>query len=1484
MSHVLKLDPFGSLQKPTFVVSLKNHEHIGELKYISDATIKYDLHADEISFIAYRYEENAEQSIADEIFDELRDTKYIYIPEMEEYFAIETSPKDESMLSIAVSGINVCKEELSRIKLYEFEVNTERDIAREEYTKATVFCDVNDPANSLLHRVLYKCPHYSVGEVDPSLVRIQRMFSANDESVYDFLTDTVAKEMDCIFVFNTVNRTINAYDLKSRCIDCGYRGDIESVCPKCGSTNVRSYGDDTNIYADVENLLDSVTVSTNAEEVVNCFRLEAGDDDMTAAIVNRNPNGSQYIYKFSETAKKDMPKALVNKLDAYDELVKSYNKEYGEIIEGIYEDIDKIAYYTSEMMPSRETVPTSAADEVAKLEDIELAPLGMAKIASGTSVSTVNNAIEAYAKVFIDSGKYKAKVKEAFFENKGEDIDGSYWGIWTGVITVTSYADDEDVAETSQLTVKVWDKYHVYLEQKLDKKLKDDSVAKEGSIYDVLSIKDLEDFKEALKLYGLVRLQSFTDSIQGCLDVMIESGQAVDSAEMYEELYIPYFEKLQACQMEMNERSKTVEEWENKMDSHIKRQKEIQKALDFETFLGEELYTTFNIYRREQLYSNSNYVSTDLDNKQIFENAAIFLEVAKEELDKASEHQYQLEAKMVDLLACEEFQDLTPKMKPGNWMRLGVGNDIFKLRIINFEVDYEKQQYLDIEFSNVTRWRGLADDTKSVIDSAKSIASTYGGVMHQVRSSKDTTNYVKDFVNRGLDLTTTKIINNAHNQDIVIGDTGLLARKKEDFVDEYSPNQTKVLGSGIYITRDNWRSVVGLLGNYIHVDPVTGELSSRYGLLAENIVGNLILGNNLGIYSEDATKSMTFNNLGLIIDAKPDEDGTYSRIVDIRRNGESQFYIDQDGNIVLASNQIIQMCDKLDRVVADYADIEKMYVKEATVEKLISEYIKTEVIEGEYGKFKHLIATDGQFENLETNNMTVYGMITANKASIDDLTVNKLDVNALNAYKIEVQNLLADYAKIAQLEADYLKAEDAEIQYAKIAQLNAITADITNINTELLNAKNIIADKADITDLEAETARIDSLVADYANINDLVATKVTADEVDAKIVAANKVITDDLDAVHATIDSLDATYAKITDLEAEQIRVDNLLADKVTTEQLNAAKADIDDLSALFGQLNTLVTGSTSGIVGQFIHLTAQNVVIDDATITSAMIKDLSADKITSGSINTGNVNIESDDGSLTINGSLQQFKDENGNVRIQMGKDASGKFSFTIFDEDGIGVLLDSKGLHENAVPDGLIVDKMVADNANIAGSKLDIDSVISEINGNDTTTIKSNKIWIDETGQSLGASFKQIQTSVGKSVANIIPYYCLSNDDTTAPETGWVTTPPVTGGKYLWRKDKQVLTDGTESWKDPYLVNSGANVNVLITSTNGNIFKGNTTASTTLICTVYVGGKVQTPNSYQWSKKSGNNWIPLGTNATLVVNSSDVVDVNNYQCEVDI
>lgn len=1497
---MIQFDSNDIVQDYTIILSYRDHRHIGQISNIDKESVVSKINmnaADELSFTVYKYA-NGIESLEDEeavepLWDDIADFKYVYVKELDEYYEITVELSDAEAISKSVTCTSACECELGQVNLYNFEVNSEADIAREDYVNPTIFYNELEPKCSLLNRVLYKLPQYSIGHVDSTLMKIQRTFSADDTDVYSFLTGTVAEEVGCLFTFDSVNRVINAYDLKNVCMDCGHRGEFSGACPKCGSENIKYYGHDTTVYVDKDNLADSITYSTDTESVKNCFKLEAGDENMTAAVINRNPNGSDYIYYFSEETKKDMSSELVEKLESYDKLMASYDEEYSNVMKEMYDDIDKIVYYTSGMMPKREDTPTDAKKELAKLTADTLSPLGLPELTKSTSVATVNTALKTYAKVFIKSGWFKAEIVDGSFVFGGLSADGKHSeGYWTGRMKVTNYSDDEDAATHEQpIVVRVTDDYYNFLQQKIDKKIAD-SDDEEGSIFDVLSIKDLDKFKEAIKLYGLNRLKSFSDALQGCIDIMIESDQANENAELYQELYVPYLNKLKACNSEIDIRQKTIDDYNEKLNKAQSRQQEIQKELNFEKYLGTDLYNEFSLYRREQKYSNDNYISDNLENDEIFENAETFLEAAKEELYKSGEQQHTIEGSLIDLLAIPEFKPLREHFQVGNFIRVKVDGKIYRLRLVSYQINFGELQTIDVEFSDMTKIRTGTSDLQSVLNQASSMASSYGAITNQVRSSKETTRTMRDFINRGLDLTAMKIVNNSKNQNIVINDSGLLARQKKDFSEFYSDEQLKLLSGGLYVTSDGWDTVDCAIGKYVSVDPDTGQQTVRMGVLARNLIGQLILGNALKIYSEDDSSEMSFDNFGLVLNAKDNGSGLYRRILDIQKDGKSQLYIDSDGNIVLATNQFIQMGDKLDRVVADYADIENLYVKNATLEKVLAQYIKTDQIEAIKGEFKELFAEKAEVKNLQAQNVTINGKLSAHDAEIDNLKATKVETSDLEAYKATIEKLMATYATIEHLEANYINAKKIETTYAKITELDATNANIEKLNAATAEINKLIANKADIEDLKAVNAQIDTLQANYANINKLVAKKVDADYVQAEIVKANKTITDQLDAVNATIKNLDAKYATIEQLKVARAELDELIAKKATIEDLNAAKATIGTLDAQLANINTILSGNIGTGTLQTIHLTADNAVLSEAFIKELIAANIDVSDLKAGEISTDKFTIKSADGTMQIVGATQQFTDENGKVRIQIGKDKQGHFTFVVFDEKGEGKIFDQNGIQPAGIPSNTIVDSMVADNANISGSKLDINSVVNKINEDGTTTINSNKIWVNEENQSLGASFNQIKTTVKDTVKSYTPYYCKSSSNVTPPDdtAEWKEIPPSKSeGEYIWRKELITKVDNSTSWTTPYVVTGDKGtspIQIIVTSTNGTSFKQNSKqTTTTLQCVVYRGENKITPNSYNWYQYNGAAWVSLNkTTSSISITLSDVKDVNRYKCVVDV
>ena len=264
------------------------------------------------------------------------------------------------------------------------------------------------------------------------------------------------------------------------------------------------------------------------------------------------------------------------------------------------------------------------------------------------------------------------------------------------------------------------------------------------------------------------------------------------------------------------------------------------------------------------------------------------------------------------------------------------------------------------------------------------------------------------------------------------------------------------------------------------------------------------------------------------------------------------------------------------------------------------------------------------------------------------------------------------------------------------------------------------------------------------------AERITADIISVKQALLEKADIAELNAQIANLENVYAAKADITELSAQIATIDNLTAKKADVEQLYAKKADIDTLVADTATLKTLKSDVAnidvllSGKAGTG-ELTSIKLTAENAEIATALIKDLTAANFRSKTIETDDFTIKSSSGKLQIVGNTIQIKDVNNTVRVQIGEDGKSDYGIYVTDAGGKIMFTSYDGLHEDGIKSGIIKNDMVADDAHISGSKLDISSVIDGINADNSTYLNTSKVVIDGTSQTINAKFTELTASIG-------------------------------------------------------------------------------------------------------------------------------------------
>lgn len=955
----------GIIETPTLLLQHKNFETIGNggVTNVSGLTYKNNFNdANEVSFKIHKFNDEKKHPL----WDSMVDFKIIYIPQLHERFEISvtTSEEDPNDVSKSITGTSLCEAELSQITLRNVQINTETDMTNPLYDEnfpTILYRDLEEydsvenlaiwakskydylrnktayPTEesviarkktilkhaSLLHRVLEKAPHYSISCVADTLKKLKTVheFTFDGTDILSALKDTIADDFHCAFMFNSENRTISVLDLYSTCNNCGYRGDYMNECPECGSHNIENkYGEDTNILINSTNLTTQITLDSNSDSLKNCFYITGADDAINAAIANVNPNGTQYIYYFSNETLADMPTELQSKLRSYNTLYDEINKtreynlkadrvaEYNKVINYINakfasmsgDDQDKIEYpiltsplvgypavtsawysamdvyyfLNDSMMPVIDVDGMGLDDSITAIQD-GLKDLGGVAVTGIKTItqSAVKGSVDALVKTFFSASYYDMDITDSSLS----DYDSSTGKrTWSGTITLTSHSQmDENnqyLTKSVKITTDVIESTEKYIEQKITRMTNRADDIKDKQI---TSIKLAEDkFKEQLGYYSLTELNNLKKEFEACRDIAVDgfTDESVDvqynNSELKDKYVNFYSGRIVDIQDEIKTRESQIEAV-NVIYNTEKSTGEIQDIvnsvkteLDLENYLGEELYMLWYSYRREDDYSNDNYSSTGLDDVTLIKRATELVEAAQKELYKAGNLQYSLSATMGNLLALDEFKPIKDKFEVGNFIKVGIDDKVYSLRLMSYETDFNSIQDMPVEFSTVEKVYTGYSDVQSVLDASRSMATSYSSVKDQVDKSKKATDTVNDWSDNGINGDNTQFANSSE-QTILINKNGILGRSYDDQLDEFSLKQFKLVNNGMYFTKDGWQSIETGIGRFTYRD-INGNLVEDYGIIAKTVVGNLIIGKELQIYNED--KSIVIDENGLTID------------------------------------------------------------------------------------------------------------------------------------------------------------------------------------------------------------------------------------------------------------------------------------------------------------------------------------------------------------------------------------------------------------------------------------------------------------------------------------------------------------------------------------------------------------------------------------------------------------------------------------------
>lgn len=222
-------------------------------------------------------------------------------------------------------------------------------------------------------------------------------------------------------------------------------------------------------------------------------------------------------------------------------------------------------------------------------------------------------------------------------------------------------------------------------------------------------------------------------------------------------------------------------------------------------------------------------------------------EYGKQCLEKLAYPSYSFSVDTANFLTIDAFAYFKSRIALGQKIYLDMGDGIVLEPIfIGFDIELEDPSSLKLEFGDKYCLSdsafALADLLNQSVSMGKTVDTSRFGYNAFIDSGASTA--VKDYMDAALDVSKQTILSSG---DIAISwdESGMKFRKWNAAHTDYEPEQIAIINNNIVFTDDGWQTAKMAIGHFY--DTNKGD---SWGIVAPNIVGTLLAGENLVIESK----------------------------------------------------------------------------------------------------------------------------------------------------------------------------------------------------------------------------------------------------------------------------------------------------------------------------------------------------------------------------------------------------------------------------------------------------------------------------------------------------------------------------------------------------------------------------------------------------------------------------------------------------------
>ena len=796
----IPFDHFGRPETPTLFLQTLSGDTLGVIPGVSNLNIRVKFsEPSEMDFdVAAKIEVGGE--LADNpLYSELTGQRVIHTKVYGNYIII--NPEDNN------DGIN----DTIHIKAYSLEKHWEKKLL---FLEEGTFNFWN-PANrkdTIVERMIELMPGWGVGYISPTLIGKYRTFDQYDDYLLDFAYNTIPEKYRCVCVFDTYEKTINFYD-----VDEQY--------------------DTIPIYLDFDNLLKEITVNELTDELVTAIK-PYGENDLDILAVN--PIGENYIYNLDYfIINGDISGALADKWNQWQIDISNRQQMYfglmalrnSRIAQQLTEEamlVDMDGILTGYQIQHDVTRQARDMEEPgsAGWNQQETVRLGIVQqIEDQEAAMAEKEAIIANIKADIET--YDEEIKDIrdglafkdYFTSEEQEILSNY--IIQQVLTEETFVSSDFSGSGTEVAAA--------------------GTTSGGVVIEGSSITQINMMQEYNKTMYTFEGGSLSHS--GDYDV---SGDIIRGTLELTQNLNEFILTVRTGYMEVDgvgRQSGIVTLYGNY--SNVSSDIHEEYDGDVQYLVGTQM--SFDMSQDTVIY-----VSGSVGDYETYAVQMELYEYAKSVLNDIAYPAYEFSIQSGNFIFAQEFEAFRNQLQLGRGIHLNLGNgDLITPYLIEFSVDFENHEQLDLVFSSRFKRHDQVNTLKEMIERSYSSSRSFDSSKYTYNQTVNKQSEVDKFINGELDAARNTILA-AADQSVIIDGAGIRVNGNVRDGNTNKDIELRIVNGMIAMSDDNWNTARLAIGYF------KDSNGSHYGVNADVLAGKLLVGNNLVIENETDQGIMQF--------------------------------------------------------------------------------------------------------------------------------------------------------------------------------------------------------------------------------------------------------------------------------------------------------------------------------------------------------------------------------------------------------------------------------------------------------------------------------------------------------------------------------------------------------------------------------------------------------------------------------------------------